>query len=366
MMPPTVCARPVPMPPGSGRRARRLRGISGCGAILVLLVGCAPGTQPTGPSVPTSRTPGPSAWDRSTSGPLAPGESAPASPGPGSSAHSTTLAPLAFTGRLALAPGPEGLQEIIAVDGRDVSESWPTPGPDIRWLSADAAGLMAATLANGSIEIGEGSTWTPVPTGLSAGGPVADLVTGATWSPDGHLAALLVDATHGTGSLLVIDRVTGAADRHRLDDGVEGSPPAWLGLREVAVPARSAADAPIVAIVDATDGRTIGRIPDVRAIASALAAARVATVQAEGTTVRVWDTDHRPWVPIATLDSPDGMVRAASLALDPDGTRLAVGWIATDGLTAVATVYTSAAGWRPVARIPVATDGRDPPMTWLP
>jgi hypothetical protein len=365
--------------PGSGAARGPLASIRGHAAplaviavpalVAAILAGCAvtrpsPPPSESPPSGSSAPRPGPTPEGRPTTDPGATllARSTPAAGRPSGAPPATRLAILGTTenGSLAIYDG----LSLVAAPGL-------SPGRTT-WISADAAGRLAATSADGRLFIrdpdptaAEPGAWEEIIPGDRIPGPDVPLSFG-TLSPDGRrVAALAADFAAGTSfDLVTADVRTGQAMATHVAAWPDGAAPAWLPDGRLLIIARDPGhDAPGVILVDpaapgpaprlersvyaiavSADGRVAAvALPDGRVVAGGtrrlfgalIAGGEQARWASPGTTAT-----GRPFSPgdappggapvgdarLAMVEAPSGRM-PGSLAVDATGTRLAVTWL---------------------------------------
>src|SRR6478609_3153027 len=223
------------------------------------------------------------------------------------------------------------------------------------WIAAGDGGQLAATLVDQTLRTSDAlhpggkQSWRKADLVDAEGAPVDGPFLFPSWDPGGVRYAVLAGAPDEDPRLVVADPETGSAAEHLLDPPVVPAPPAWLGDDRILV-ITGTDDALTSSVVDATSGDA----------SAGPAGARLVATSADGLTVAVAGPGRDPvtvratadWLSgggstIAKIDPPDGAVAVTSLALDADGSRLAVAWL-TDGGSVRVLAYEHAHDWREV------------------
>ena len=317
-----------------------------------------------------------------------PGPTTPPSPAP-PPADSPAPAIARPSSRLAILAGSPRNADLLVVDDRDQVRPIPLPVAATAWISADPAGSLLATTADGRLFLAgpvadPGETrWHEVIPAWADAAP-ADPLSFATLSPDGRrLAALAADFAAGTAfDLVLVDVASGAATVIGIAARPDGAAPAWLRDGRLVIVARDPArDLTGLVLIDPEDPGLALRF-EREAYGIALSAdGQVAAVDradgqvAAGATRLLLDNGavagggdpSRP-------DDPPGLLVAAppgatpgSFALDPSGTRLAVVWLDGAGGPAVIGRYRLGPDG-PVVAVSLAAPGAAATavVAWLP
>jgi hypothetical protein len=232
------------------------------------------------------------------------------------------------------------------------------------WIAAGDRGVLAATLVDatlrtsGPLDPAGKQVWRAMKLVDAEGAPVAGPFMFPGWDPAGTGFATLAGGLDTDPRLVLVDPESRTAVEHTLDAPVVPAPPAWVGDEQVVV-VTGTDDSLTSSVIDTTSGdATPG--PDGARLVATSANARIVAIAGEGrraVTVRVtsdWLAGGGPT--LATIDPPDGTVAVTSLALDADGSRLAVAWL-TDAGSVRVLAYGRADRWRAVD----VTGAREPP-----
>jgi hypothetical protein len=232
------------------------------------------------------------------------------------------------------------------------------------WIAAGDGGLLAATLVNATLRTsdrldpGGKQRWHELALVDPEGAPVVGPFMFPGWDPTGVRFATLAGELDTAPRLVVVDSETGTALDDALDAPAMPAPPVWLDNDRIAV-VTGTDEALTTAVITAETGdATPG--PDGARLLATSADAKTIAVAGRGrdaVTVRVtsdWLAGGGPT--LASFDPPDGAVAVTSLALDADGSRLAVAWL-MDGGTVRVLAYTRADRWRATD----VTGARNPP-----
>ena len=223
------------------------------------------------------------------------------------------------------------------------------------WIAAGDGGQLAATLVDQTLRTSDAlhpggkQSWRKADLVDAEGAPVDGPFLFPSWDPGGVRYAVLAGGPDADPRLVVADPETGTAVEHLLDPPVVPAPPAWLGDDRILV-VTGTDDALTSSVVDTTSGDASAGPAGARLVATSADALTVAVAGPgrDPVTVRAtadWLAGGGPT--IAKIDPPDGAVAVTSLALDADGSRLAVAWL-TDGGSVRVLAYERAHGWREV------------------
>jgi len=176
--------------------------------------------------------------------------SAPPPDWPSAPPSSSPLTPPAATPatRLAVLAGNPRDARLHVVDDSGEITPIPLPVAATAWISADLAGRLQATTADGRLFlagplVGDNEPgWREIDPTYGGGPPAAPLSFG-TLSPDGRtVAALAADFAAGTAfDLVLVDVGTGASTTLRVAAWPDGAAPAWLPDRRLLLVARDPA-----------------------------------------------------------------------------------------------------------------------------
>jgi hypothetical protein len=247
------------------------------------------------------------------------------------------------------------------------------PAPATAWVAGGRDGILAATLFDGSLHGSDGVVpggsldWRPIDardlTGDAPPGPAWFV----TWDPEGgRLATIAGDLPGGAEvELLLIDPSTESAHAIELGRSLLPSPPAWLDGERVALVAGSTL-APVSIIVDTTTGEVAaGPGGDLRLVTSADGAVLAATGAPDAPVVVRSTSD---WLAgasatLGSIAAPRTGALATSLALDADGSRLAIVWQGVDRGPRI-DVHDASDGWRRVTTLATDADTRAAMVAW--
>lgn len=231
------------------------------------------------------------------------------------------------------------------------------------WIAAGNGALVAtlvdATLrTSGPPDPGGQQAWRATKLVDPEGAPVDGPFMFPDWDPAGTRFAVLAGGLDDDPRLVLADPESRTAVEHTLDPPIVPAPPAWVGSQRVLL-VTGTDDALTSSVIDAGSGdATPG--PDGARLVATSADARIVAVAGAGrdpVTIRVtadWLSGNGP--PLAMIGAPDGAVAVTSLALDADGSRLAVAWL-TDAGSVRVLAYARADRWRSVD----VTGARPPP-----
>jgi len=202
--------------------------------------------------------------------------------------------------------------------------------------------------------------------------PGALVFFGASLSPDGTTLAAIARPpdTEAPSALVLVEPGRGRREVLPLDGQSAGTPPAWVDDERVAVLQRDRFDRTYLALVVATSGEIVDRIPlralDVRTSGDA----RTAVVLGDedhlliGSTAAVLDRRAAPGGGPAT---PPADRTRGGLALDHDGRRLAVAVDeGDDGPGRIAVYERDGDTWRAGIRLAAPAGSHGGSIAWLP
>ena len=206
------------------------------------------------------------------------------------------------------------------------------------WIAAGDGGQLAATLVDQTLRTSDAlhpggrQTWRKADLVDAEGAHVDGPFLFPIWDPGGVRYAVLAGGLDADPRLVVADPETGTAVEHLLDPTVVPAPPAWLGDDRILV-VTGTDDALTSSVVDTTSGDATAGPDGARLVATSGDALTVAVAGPGRDPVTVRTTSD--WLAgggstVAKIDPPDGAVAVTSLALDADGSRLAIAWL-TDG-----------------------------------
>jgi hypothetical protein len=317
-----------------------------------------------------------------------PPSAAPPSTTPPSASLSASASPSASAGSslAILASGPGHATIDLNADGSASSRAIQPPAGDVRWLAADAAGGLVATLADGTILRGRIDTpptrvtaavapipvdWQPIR--LSPLTPDPPLSFAVPSSSGDRLAA--ISARVGTGLPSSLGVIAGEARLVPLPLSANGAAPAWLDGRRIVVAGLDENDRPVTAVVDASSWTVSAGPPDVRAVAVSADGVWVATTGDDQRTVSLepaaaWLVGRSPAssggkTGVTTIPTePQGV--ATALAIDPGGRSLAIVWTDTDLVPRVVVRYDADRGWQPGTHLYLPAGTVRAAVTFLP
>ena len=237
--------------------------------------------------------------------------------------------------------GQASLSLTSADEARTETAGIDLPAPATTWVAGGRGGVLAATVADGTLQLSS-----PVVPGLvptwhqpDATGPTGDPPPGPlaypTWDPEGGRLAMLGGMPGGGTDVVAVllDPQTAAIVAFPIAGGVLASPPAWLDGDRLAVVTGDRAD-PVVMILDTATGDVTPGPAGVSRIASSGDGRVIAKWTGNGEAVVVlpsaWLTGGTE-EPIAVMPSPHEEATLASMALDAGGQRLAIAWLMPDG-----------------------------------
>ena len=206
------------------------------------------------------------------------------------------------------------------------------------WIAAGDGALVAtlvdATLrTSGAPDPGGKQTWRAMKLVDPEGAPVDGPFMFPGWDPAGTRFAVLAGGLDTDPRLVLVDPESRTAVEQTLDPPIVPAPPAWVGDERVLV-VTGTDDALTSSVIDTASGDPSPG-PDGARLVATSADARIVAVAGAGrdpVTIRVtsdWLAGSGP--PLAMIGAPDGAVAVTSLALDADGSRLAVAWLTDAG-----------------------------------
>jgi hypothetical protein len=245
---------------------------------------------------------------------------------------------------------PCRMETIDAPDGT----TWIAAGDD-----ALVATLVDATLrTSGPPNPGRRQAWRATKLVDPEGAPIDGPFMFPGWDPAGSGFAVLAGGLDADPRLVLADPGSRTAVEQTLDPPIVPAPPAWVGDERVLIVTGSdgALTSSVIDIAsgDATPGpagaRLVATSADARIVAVAGAGRDPVAIRATSD----WLAGSGP--PLAMIGAPDGAVAVTSLALDADGSRLAIAWLTEAGSVRVLG-YARADRWRAIE----ITGTRQPP-----
>jgi hypothetical protein len=255
--------------------------------------------------------------------------------------------------------GADGDRTIKTVDGTT-------------WVAAGLGDVLVGGLVDGSLRTSDPITqdatpaWRKVKAAGADGHPVGAPFYFPTWDPEGGRFAALAGDLDVDARLTLIDPSTAGAFDIDLGRPVVAAPPAWVGADLVAIAVGDATD-PGSILVDTTTGEARDGPSGGRLFATSADGAIIAVVGGEaGDQIVVRSTDG--WLAgdgssIGSIDAPPDVVAPTALALDADGSRLAIAWLLDGGAIRVV-IHDRASGWRRVSSQDLA-DAKGAVVAWM-
>lgn len=240
-------------------------------------------------------------------------------------------------------------------------EAEPIAGPpdDVRGLTASKGRIAAESIdhrffISDDPAAGAARTWRP----LAIDAPPNLTPTGMDLSPDGRVLAVVFGNPDAPGlELVTVDVETGERERRPMDLAANG-PPSWLGQDLLALEVIRPDQHSGVATVNLATGQmtiteAVGFAPSAIADGSRVAIA--------GSPDGVVITDTATWLKggdaAGSPITPPAESSLQGLALDADGTRLAVVYAANSGAASTVVILRlSGTAWENVASIPIPGD----------
>jgi hypothetical protein len=258
-----------------------------------------------------------------------------------------------------------GLMILAGRPGDATLQAWPAGGaPDddrpigtadgTTWVAAGRGDVLVAGLIDGSLRTSTPITSDASPTWrkVKAAGADGDQVDGPyyfpTWDPEGGRFGALAGDLDVDAHLVLVDPSTSSAFDIDLGRPVAATPPAWVGPDLVAITVGDASS-PGSILVDTTTGDVTDGPAGGRLLATSADGTVVAVVGGDsGDQVVIRSTDG--WLAgdgssIGSIDAPPDIVAPTALALDRDGSRLAIAWLMDGGAVRVV-VHERANSWR--------------------
>jgi hypothetical protein len=270
---------------------------------------------------------------------------------------------------LAGAPGDAALRAWADGAAPDDDRAVETP-KGTSWVAGGRADVLVADLVNGTLRTSdpvdpdEDPTWRKVSAAGADGKQADGPFYFPSWDPEGGRFAALAGDLDAEPRLTLIDPSARSAFEVDLGRPVVAAPPVWVGDDLVAV-AVGDATSPASILVDTTTGEITDGPSGGRLLATSADARTIAVVGGDGDTIAIRSTEA--WLTedgssVGSIDAPPGVVAPTALALDADGTRLAVAWLDDGGRISVA-VHDRSAAWRRVANLDVG-DAAGAVVTW--
>jgi hypothetical protein len=254
---------------------------------------------------------------------------------------------------------------VVAASGRLMvtsapGELAPVPAaPDRVRVATAANGRIVAALVNGQFFVsdapaaGQARAWRHLSVDVPPGTPSS----GIDLSPDGRtLAIVLGDPETPSLDLVTVDVEAGATNRRSLELMANG-PPSWLRPDQLALEVIGRDQHSAIATIDPTSGAMT--LTDAQGIAP--------SASRDGSQIAVADTpsglvvtDPATWMaggPAAVPGIPgpaDSTIQ--DVALDADGTRLAIVYVAADSSASIEILRPTGTAWKSVSSIQIAGD----------
>jgi hypothetical protein len=276
-----------------------------------------------------------------------------------------------------------GLLVLAGKPGDAVLRSWP-PGSgadDDRavktadgttWVAAGRGDVLVGGLVDGSLRTSDpitddaAPTWRKVKAAGADGDPVDGPFYFPSWDPEGGRFAALAGDLDADAHVVLVDPTTRSAFDIDLERPVVSAPAAWVGDDLLAIPVGDAAE-PGSILVDTTNGEIRDGPGGGRLLATSADGAVIAAVGGEsGDQVVIRSTEG--WLAgdgssIGSIDAPRDVVAPIALALDDDGSRLAIAWLLDGGAVRVV-VHDRADSWRRAFSTDVS-DAQGAVVAWL-
>ena len=276
-----------------------------------------------------------------------------------------------------------GLLVLAGKPGDATLRSWPagakadgdrtvTTADGTTWVAAGRGDVLVGGLIDGSLRTSDPITTDTTPTWrkVKANGADGDPLEGPfyfpSWDPEGGRFAALSGDLDADAHLTLVDPSTNGAFDIDLARPVVAAPPAWVGPDLVAISVGDAAD-PGSVLVDTTTGEARDGPAGGRLLATSADGTVIAVVGGTaGDQIVIRSTEG--WLAgdgssIGSIDAPPDIVAPTALALDADGSRLAVAWLLDGGAVRLA-VHERASGWRRVFSTDLK-DAKGAVVAWL-
>ena len=276
-------------------------------------------------------------------------------------------------GLLALVANADGTTLVGWDDSGDEPTSITLPKGETTWVDPGLAGVLAATLADGTtatsdpLHLGKKLKWRAVKAVGPNGDPERGPDTFASWEPGGGRYATLSGdlATGDEVRAVLIDPSVSTTFEIPLGRSVVAAPPAWIDKDRFVVVTGDAAE-PTATIVDAQTGELSDGPPGARLIATSADGRRIATMAGQGAPVVVRDTTA--WLgddgsSLASIEPAGDATTAIGFALDSTGQRLVIAWADRKGAVTLA-IHDARADWRRVAQ-PDIGPARGAVVSWM-
>ena len=222
------------------------------------------------------------------------------------------------------------------------------------WVSSGVGGELVATLVDATLrtraptKAGSSPAWREPKLADATGTPIDGPFAFPSWDPSGDRFVAIAGQLDAGPRLAVVDAFDGTTTQPEIGPSVLPAPPVWAGGRRVVVVTGTDDDL-MSEVVDVATGSIVPGPAGARLLATS-ADARFVAVAGAGNgpvTVRVttdWLGGGGPT--IASIQPPDGAVAVTSLALDLDGSRLAIAWQMDGGAVRVF-AYARLGSWAP-------------------
>lgn len=261
--------------------------------------------------------------------------------------------------------GPAGLM-IAAVGPITVTDADGRPEQidgspaDVRFVTA-SSGRIAASTPDGRVFVsgvpgaGEARAWRAV----ALDEPAGRALTGIDLSPDGRVLAVVLGDPDSSGlELVTVDVETGATEV-RASGLSSNGPPAWIGEGLIALEVIRPDQHSGIATVDIASGEVT--VTDALGFAPAPAADGSRVAYADPASGRVTISDVANWRAGDPADDPGIAALPESspqdVAIDADGTRLAVAYAANSGASSTVVIFRlTDKRWEKASSIPVDGD----------
>jgi hypothetical protein len=247
---------------------------------------------------------------------------------------------------------------VTGPDGRPASID--SPAGDIRFVTA-ANGRIAASTPDGRIFVadalraGDARAWRA----LTLDQPAVRAPSGIDLSPDGRVLAIALGDPDTPGLELVTIDVESGAIEVRTTDLMSNGPPSWLGADMLGLEVIRPDQHSGIATVDPSSGHVT--VTDARGFSPSATRDGSRIAFADPASGRVTIGDRAAWLADDPIDDQGITAPADSsvqdVAIDADGTRLAVAYAANSGESSTIVIFRQiGTSWEKTSSIPVQGD----------
>ncbi len=251
-----------------------------------------------------------------------------------------------------------------AADGSGSLVAFDGPTEPVVAVAASGGRVVAATAAGSllaSSESGTPRTWRAIRTPTAAGSGIPLMAV----SPLGNVLALLTGEPQGERfDVILVDLGGGPSRTIPVARGLNG-PPAWIGSATLAVDVIGPDGGSEIALIDLDRGDVTDLAVSAHVVSATLDGRRVAVDEPGGDVlvgdIAAWRSGTAP--AMTRLDGPPG-VGVESLAISPDGTRLAIVRRRDSGIASIELLRSTGQGWAG-GRSPVSPGDGTVSIAWL-